>query len=97
MAEIVTFRLVPGADPDAFARAAQALTPFLRETGAVLGRSLSRDADGLWTDHVLWASLDQAQEAAARLMQRPEAQPFLAMIAPEGVTMRHAAIHLQME
>lgn len=97
VAEIVTFRLVPGADPQDFTRAARALDPFLRDTGAVMGRTLSRDARGLWTDHVIWRSMHEAEAAAAELMQRPEAQPFLAMIEPDGMVMRHAPVMLQME
>ena len=97
VAEIVTFRLVDGADPAAFVRAAEALTPFLAGTGAVLSRTLSRDDSGLWTDHVLWTSRSAAEAAAAALMQDPVAQPFLAMIAPDGLTLRHAAVHLQTE
>lgn len=95
VAEIVTFRLVDGTDPAAFLRAAEALTPFLADTGAVLARTLSRDDSGLWTDHVLWTSRAAAEAAAAALMQDPVAQPFLAMIAPDGLTMRHAGVYLQ--
>ena len=63
----------------------------------MLSRTLSRDDSGLWTDHVLWTSRSAAEAAAAALMQDPVAQPFLAMIAPDGLTLRHAAVHLQTE
>ena len=97
VAEIVTFHLVPGTDPSDFIAAAEAMGPFLRGTGAMTGRTLSVDADGLWTDHITWTSLDAAIAAAEAMFARPEAQPFIAMIAQDGMTLRHAPISLQME
>ena len=97
VAEIVTFRLVPGTDPADFVAAAQAMGPFLRGTGAMVQRTLSVDADGLWTDHITWTSLAAAKAAAEAMFAQPEAAPFMAMIAEDGMTMRHAPISLQME
>lgn len=96
VAEIVTFRLVAGADPARFATVAEGMTPFLNRTGAVLSRSLSADTDGLWTDYITWTSLPAAQEAAAVLTQQAEAAPFLAMIDGDTVNLRHAPIHFSM-
>jgi predicted component of type VI protein secretion system len=97
VAEIVTFRLVEGTDPKAFIDAANDMTPFLQSTDAMIARTLSSDDTGLWTDHVTWTSLAAAKSAAARMFERPEARPFIAMINPEGMTMRHASIHLAQE
>ena len=96
VAEIVTFRLTEGADTTAFAKAADGMTPFLKGTGAVLSRTLSVDKDGLWTDHITWTSMQAALEAAEAMMQQPEAAPFMQMIAPETVHMRHAPIRFSM-
>ena len=96
-AEIVTFRLVEGTDTAAFLAAAEDMGPFLRSTGAMIQRTLSSDDTGLWTDHITWTSLDAAKSAAAQMFERPEAQPFMAMISPEGMDMRHATILMQME
>jgi hypothetical protein len=96
VAEIVTFRLIAGADPAAFTAAADGMTPFLRGTGAVLSRTLSVHADGLWTDHITWTSMQAATDAAARMMESPEAVPFLSMIDPDSVEMRHAPIQLSL-
>ena len=92
VAEIVTFRLVEGAEPTAFTAAADGLTPFLQGTNAVLSRVLSVDDSGRWTDHITWATLAAAQDAAAVLASQPEAAPFLRMIDPETVELRHATI-----
>ena len=96
VAEIVTFRLSDDADPAAFTKAADGMTSFLRSTGAVLSRTLSADAKGLWTDHITWTSMQEARDAAALMMERPEAAPFLSMIDPDTVEMRHAPIHLSL-
>lgn len=92
VAEIVTFRLIEGADPVAFSKAAEGMKPFLDSTGAVLSRTLSVDETGLWTDHITWTSMQAATSAAARVMEQPEAGPFMALIDPDSVKMRHAPI-----
>ncbi len=97
VAEIVTFKLVGSADETAFLTAAAGMTPFLESTGAVITRRLSKGDDGLWTDHIVWTSLAQAQAAAEAMMQRPEAAPFMALIDPDTVMMRHEMILFQAE
>ena len=95
VAEIVTFRLIPGADPETFTKAAEAMMPFLRSTNAMTGRILSCDPDGLWTDHLTWTSLEAATTAAKEMFERPEAAPVMQMIDPVGMSMRHAPILFQ--
>ncbi len=92
VAEIVTFRLKPGSDPAAFAQAAEAMTPFLRSTGAMISRVLSADAEGLWTETITWTSMQAAKDAAAKMFQQPQAAPFMAMIDQTDMVMRHAQI-----
>ncbi|MEO0391258.1 MAG: hypothetical protein AAF218_10010 [Pseudomonadota bacterium] len=94
-AEIVTFRLAEGTDTQAFLAAAQAMTPFLQSTGAYLGRALSVDQDGLWTDHITWTDHSAALAAAEQMMTRPEGGAFMAHIDPGSVTMRHAAVQME--
>lgn len=96
-AEIVTFRLTDGCTPQAFADAAAAMEPFLRATGGFVRRDLSVDADGLWTDHILWQDAASARAAAAAIMETPAAGPFMAMIDGPSAVMRHATVHLQQE
>ncbi|MBD3663534.1 hypothetical protein [Sulfitobacter aestuariivivens] len=96
IAEIVTFRLTEGSDPQAFVAAARAIEPMLHAGGHTLSRTLSRDADGLWTDHIIWTSAEAAKAMAEKIMSAPDAAPMMQMIDPEGVVMRHAEIfHLQ--
>ena len=93
IAEIVTFKLLPGTSPQAFAEAATAIGPFLRENGAACARTLSEGPDGVWTDHITWTSLEAAKAAGAQIMELPAAAPMMQMIDPEGVQMHHAPIH----
>ena len=97
VAEIVTFRLIDGADPATFVANARALEPKLRATGQVLSRTLSAAEDGTWTDHITWTSMQAAKAAAEQIMADPDAAPMMQMIDPEGVEMRHALIHYQQE
>ncbi|MBW4707941.1 hypothetical protein KX928_09095 [Roseobacter sp. YSTF-M11] len=97
VAEVVTFRLATGVAPEEFLKAANGIAPFLRASGAVISRTLSVDADGLWTDHITWTSMSAAKTAAQELMQRPEAMPMLKAIEEGSATMRHAPIMLTMD
>ena len=92
VAEIVTFTLQPGTDPDSFARAAAGLDGWLAATPGFLGRCLSCGPDGTWTDHVLWADMAAAMAAADAMPARPEAAAFMADIDPDSVAMRHATV-----
>lgn len=95
--EIVTFRLIDGADRHAFLDAARGTATLLRERGALTRRFLTVDGDGLWTDVVEWTSMEAALTAAAEVMEHPGFGPFMAMIDPETVTMRHTHILYRME
>ena len=95
--EIVTFRTHPQHSARDVHQAAAAMKGFLHQTGGMVQRTLSQDADGLWTDHILWNSMGEAQRAAAQIGTAPEAQAFIAMIDGPSVTMRHATLYLQME
>ncbi|QBF31375.1 hypothetical protein [Thalassococcus sp. S3] len=97
VAEIVTFRLEPGTDPQAFAAAAKGTEAALRKMGTLISRTLSCDEDGLWTDHIVWAFMEDAKAAAQAVMQEPSFQPFGKMISSQDLVMRHAYIHLQMD
>lgn len=97
VAEIVTFRLVAGSDITAFAQAADGMSPYLKATGSVLSRTLSVDDTGLWTDHITWTSMAAAKAAAAEIMQEPDAAPFMQMIDPATVEMRHASVHFGLD
>ena len=95
--EIVTFRLSDGTDRADFLEAARGTEAMLRERGALVRRFLTVDADGLWTDVIEWTSHDAALAAAEAVMSEPAFQPFMAMVDPTDVDMRHAAILWRMD
>ena len=91
-AEIVTFRTHTDTPEDDVRRAAAALAPFLSGCEGFVSRSLSRDGDGIWTDHILWANADLAKRAAAQMMEQASAAAFLALIDVPSVRMIHARV-----
>ena len=95
--EIVTFRLSDGVDEATFVDAAKDTEAWLESTGAVVARSLSVDDTGLWTDAVTWTSKAAALKAAEEAMTQPAFAPFMALIDPDSVNMRHASILWQMD
>lgn len=90
--ECVTFRLMDGIDPSGFARMAEDLNTWISRQPGFIARALSCAADGEWIDHITWASMEDAEAAAAKVEQAPEAGPFMSAIMPATVTMRHAVL-----
>lgn len=97
VAEVVSFRLMPGTDPAAFAHAAQGTEALLRATPGFIRRRLVQADDGQWTDWVEWQNLMTARQAAEAVMAAPEFAPFMAMIDPATVAMRHDAVIVAMD
>lgn len=97
VAEIVTFRLAAGISDDAFLVAARATEALVEALPGFVSRRLSRGEDGTWTDHVEWASMDQAMAAAEALTADPAALPFLKAIDPGTIAMRHEALLMWMD
>ena len=97
VAEIVTYRLNNGVSQSEHVEAAKATRAFLIETGAVITRTLSVDETGLWTDHIIWTSLDAAKAAEAQAIQRPEFGQFFSGMDEASVSLRHTTILMQME
>lgn len=92
VAEFVTFRLNPGVEDSAFLEAAKATGPVLEKLGGSSARFLTKDAEGVWTDIVIWSDLETALQAAKQVVGDPEFAPFGSMINPETVHMRHVPI-----
>lgn len=90
--ETVTFRVLDGVAPDAFLQAAQEATAFMNDCPGFLRRRLSCAADGTWTEHIEWASLDYAEAAAARIGQDARARAFVRAIDGPSVKLGHSAL-----
>ncbi len=97
VAEIVSFKLAPGAAEADFIAAAPIVEAKLSNSGQMLARTLSRTEDGTWTDHVVWTSQEAADAAAKEIMQSPDCADFLSMIDPQSIAMNHGAIARRMD
>jgi hypothetical protein len=97
VAEFVTFRLNAGVSDQSFLEAAAQTRTFLNDSGGMIRRSLTKDGDGLWTDYILWASMDIAKSTAEIAMQHPDFAPMMSMIDVGSVELRHDPVLLQMD
>lgn len=92
--ETVTFKLADAVSADRFLEYAQPTNEFLKSAPGFVRRSLSVGDDGVWTDHIQWASREQAMAAAEQLMKFEAAAPFMAAIVEDSVVMRHDSAKL---
>ena len=92
--EVVRFKLSEGTSEAAFLESANAVNAFLDATEGFVRRHLSVDPSGVWTDHIEWQSLAQAQQASKDLMAFEGAGPFMAAIEESSVDMRHNQLKL---
>lgn len=97
VAEIVVFRLLPGANKAAFIAQARSVEQALSVSDQMLTRTLSCTDQGDWTDHLVWASAEAARTAAAEVMASQDCAAFLSMIDPDSVRMRHDTVARRMD
>lgn len=91
-AEIVTFRLNPGVSDADFLTAIQATERYTNGATGFMSRQLSKADDGTWTDYVVWASLHDAQAAAAGFAEQDFAPTILQAIDKDSFSMRHQPV-----
>jgi len=87
--ELVLLRLQPGADEDAFIRAARATTADLRALDGYASRELLRADDGQWVDIVHWSTRDRALVAAEQFPTLRSAQAFGSLMDGASIRMMH--------
>jgi hypothetical protein len=91
--EVSQFRLVPGANDQAFLDAAEKTqTGFLEEQEGFVGRDLLRTDDGSWMDIVRFQSAEAAQAAFERFAGHPSVKAFESMLDPDSVSMTHWSV-----
>ena len=96
--EIARFAVVDGVGSDTVRDRARIIEGWLgRQTGFVRRSLVGPDADGRWTDLVEWRCRDDAMAAAAAIGQEPELEPFMAIIDPASVEMRHLPVVATLE
>ena len=87
--ELVTFKLIEGADEAAFLAAADAVMADIRRLPGYVNRELLKSDDGQWIDVVHWRSRDAALAAAELFNTLPSAQAFGAFLDFDSITMLH--------
>ncbi len=87
--EYVTFKLAEGVSDADFLTTVQATNAFLSECDGFIHRHLSKGDDGVWLDHLLWASMETAKAAAEGMPSRPELASFMAYVDMASVKMHH--------
>lgn len=91
-AEITTFTQIADTTTDAMLAALKSLDGFLSSQPGFLGRTISHDDAGQWTDYVVWSDRTAGEAASARFMAQPETPAVVALIEPASLSMRHETI-----
>ena len=89
--ELVTFKLIEGADEAAFLAAADAVMADIRRRSGYVNRELLKGDDGQWIDVVHWRSREDALAAAELFNSLPTAQAFGSFPDFTSLTMLHLA------
>jgi hypothetical protein len=95
--ETVTFKLNPGVSRGAFANAAMAISDFARKRDGFIARRLSVGDDGLWIEHIEWASLAAAKAAAADIGTDPALAAAMGMIDGPSVKLYHTTLEIAVD
>src|SRR5688572_28469663 len=90
--ETMTFRLVEGADVDAFLRADKRLqSDFAYQQPGLIRRTTAHSGgsnDGEWIVIDLWQSVEDADRAAARWDDEESPREFMSLVDPDSVQVR---------
>ena len=89
--EVLLFQAKPGISDAQILAAADALQRDVAGFPAFIRRRLLKGDDGQWLDLVDWASLDEARQASAAIMQRPSAHAFDALVDGASIHAFHLA------
>ncbi len=92
--ETVTFKLNSGVSRAEFVEAAQAINDFASKRDGFISRRLSCDDDGLWIEHIEWATLEAAKSAAAEIGNEPSLLPCMQAIDGSSVKLHHTTLEI---
>ena len=87
IAEIVTYRLKPGADLATFRAAASKADAYTAGCSGHRGQWMSQSRDGGFTHYALWDSTADLEAAEASFMDAPGVAEFLAFIDEASLVM----------
>ena len=89
--ELAAFTIRNGAEPALLAERPGMLTALQQTFPGALAAWLTRQDDGSWLDIVLWRSREEAEDAARRIHDVPEAEHWFRHIA-ESKGQRHVEV-----
>jgi hypothetical protein len=89
--ELAAFTVQEGAEPALLAERPAMVAALRQAFPAALAAWLTRQDDGSWLDVILWRSRPEAEEAARRIDQVPEAKRWFRHIA-ESKGLRHVEV-----
>jgi hypothetical protein len=90
--EMASFKVRSGVTHEAVLAARRQLQRFLAAAPGYVSSRLVREADGTYTDLVVWRDAAAAHAAAAAAMENADAGAYFALIDETSVVMRHAAV-----
>lgn len=97
VAEIVTYRLNAGVDEAAFMDLIDRSHDFASSCSGFIARHVSKGEDGRWMDHVLWASMEEAQAAAKAFPEQDFSPEFGEALEGPSIEVRHEHVVWQSE
>jgi hypothetical protein len=89
--ELAAFTVREGAESALLAERAEMVAALRRAFPAALAAWLTKQDDGSWLDVILWHSRREAEEAARRINEVPEAKHWFRHIA-ESKGLRHVEV-----
>ena len=92
--ETVTFKLNPNVDRATFVAAANQMGDWIQAQPGFVRRRLSCAVDGTWFEHVEWANMAAAKQAAAAIGNEPSNADFLKAIDGPTVQMTHSTLEV---
>jgi antibiotic biosynthesis monooxygenase len=79
--ELASFRIAPDDEAALLEERPEMVAALRRAFPGALGAWLTRQDDGRWMDIILWRSRDDAEDAARRIDEVPEARAWFRHIA----------------
>lgn len=92
IAEIVLFKQNPGVSDESLLSAARGIDEILSTMLGFKSRHILRASDGRWVDLVWWNTLEEAEQAAEKVMSLPKCQKFFGLIEQESMQFLHASL-----
>ncbi|NIZ15665.1 antibiotic biosynthesis monooxygenase [Phaeobacter sp. HF9A] len=87
--EVVTFKLKADVSEADYVAATEKSQRLIGGMPGFISRSLSKGADGSWTDYTIWVDMASAEAAMAQFPQADCTADVMRMIDPSTLVMRH--------